>query len=126
MSTPPEWPQHFPANCPPEDALDLTGTVWYLVAHDPPKPEDFRSATERNAFVGKPECERASLSCGRTHEYIASLRNAIPRLRTMHVACAESNSNHGKIKATGKPGHHSMWLTAAALRDAPTRFRVVP
>ena len=120
-----EWPNHFPQNCPPADADDLAHAVLYLVEGNPPTAEDFLSACERNQFVGKPECERASLSCGLTEKYIMQLKEAVPRLRTMHIAKADLIAGHGKIKPTGKPGHHSMWLYAGALKTAPSLFRVV-
>ena len=120
-----EWPSHFPANCPPVDAIDLEHTIFYLVEHDPPDQKDFLSAKERNTFAGKPECERASLSCGLTRSYIDQLKESVPRLRPMRVAESTLNSEHGKIKPTGKPGHHSVWLRAAALISATSIFRVV-
>jgi len=124
MSTTNEWPAHFPPQCPPADAADLSNTVFYLVEHNPPTAEDFRSARERDTFIGKPECERASLSCGLTREYILRLKDSIPRLKSMLVATSDLKAEHGKIKPTGRPGHHSMWLCAVALASAPTLFQV--
>lgn len=118
------WPTHFPSHCPPSDAADLSHTVLYLVTSDPPTADDFVSALERNWFVGKPDCERASLSCGITLEYIQQLRESVPRLRQMLIVESQLDASHGKIKPTGKPGHHSMWLLAVALQRAPTLFRV--
>ena len=77
-------------------------------------------------FVGEPECLRASLSCGRTEEFVLKLRKAIPRLRPMRPAVAELDVGHGVIQKTRGPGHYSVWLTRAALGAAPGLFRVIP
>ena len=97
----------------------------YLVKNNPPTSADFLSASQRGTFVGKPECLRASLSCGLTRSYIRQLQANIPNLRSMHVAESVLHSEHGKIQQTGKPGHYSMWLRRVALAKAPTLFRVV-
>lgn len=41
------------------------------------------------------------------------------------IAQALLHAEHGKLKPTGKPGHHSMWLRAAALGMAPSLFEVI-
>lgn len=119
-----EWPDHFPPDCPPQDAGDVDRAVFYLIAHDPPQASDFLSALERGAFKGNPICGRAGLSCGVERNYVESLRNDVPRLRPMHVAVATLKPEQGKLKQTGKPGHHSLWLRREALAAAPTLFRV--
>lgn len=121
----PEWPRHFPPGCPPTDAHDLAGLVLYLVGSSPPTSEDFESAAERGAFPDAPDCHRAALSCGLTLDYITKLRDDVPRLRSKMIAQANLQPEHGKLKQTGKPGHHSMWLRAAALSSAPALFEVI-
>ncbi len=125
IETHPEWPEHFPPGCPPADARDLADPVLYLVSSNPPVAKDFESAAQRGAFPGAPACERAALSCGLTLTYIAALRKSVPRLRSMMIAQALLHAEHGKLKPTGKPGHHSMWLRAAALGMAPSLFEVI-
>ena len=118
------WPTHFPRNCPPPDADSLSHVVYYLVASKPPIPDDFRSALERGSFVGKPECQRASLSCGLKFDDISSLQKSIPRLRNFMVSIAKLREEHGKIMQTGNPGHYSLWLFGNALLAAPKLFEV--
>lgn len=125
MDISPEWPAHFPPGCPPADARDLDGPVLYLVSSNPPVAKDFESAAQRGAYPGAPACERAALSCGLTLDYITTLRKAVPRLRPMMIAQALLGAECGKLKQTGKPGHHSMWLRAAALERAPSLFKVI-
>lgn len=118
------WPSHFPACCPPTDAHDLGGTVFLLVATDPPTALDFECAKERGTFKGKDECRRASLSCGVTLEYITELRDSSPRLKCHLIASAKLSASDGKIKQVGSPGHHSMWLRQASLQTGTALFQV--
>lgn len=122
----PEWPVHFPPDYPPVDTLELDHEIFYLVANHPPRQQDFLSAMERYVYLRHPPCERAALSCGIDRCYIEELRNAVPRLRSMLIAHATLEPEHGRIKQTGRPGHHSMWLRHTALADAPRLFEVVP
>lgn len=121
----PTWPTHFPEDCPPKCSTPLDGKVLYLVEYNPPEPKDFLSALERGVFQGKPLCLRASLSTGLDVNYMRSLRESIPRLRKRHIAGAVLAATHGFIKQTGRPGHHSMWLTREALTKAPQLFEVL-
>lgn len=124
QSEEPEWPPHFPKCCPPADAADLSGTVLLLVATDPPTDTDFECAIDRNSFLGKDECQRASISCGRERNHLTSLRANSKRLRNHLIAVAELLPEHGKIAQTGGPGHYSMWLRAKILRTAHNLFMV--
>lgn len=120
----PEWPAHFPPACPPRDAEDLRGTVYMLVATDPPTPTDMECAIDRRTFIGKPECARASLSCARDPEHLADLRRNSKRMRNFLIASAAFSAEHGKIMQTGGPEHYSMWLRRHALSVAHTMFTV--
>jgi hypothetical protein len=121
-----EWPAHFPTGCPPKDADELSGTVYLLVATDPPTPQDMECAIDRNSFVGHSQCERASLSCARDTEQLHSLRKNVKRLRRYLIAKGLLKSEHGMIKQTGSAGHYSMWLRTNALIVGHTLFKVQP
>lgn len=122
----PEWPAHFPPGCPPQDAANLGGVVYLLVAADPPAVADMECAIDRGTHIDKPECLRASLSCARGSDHLQELRGRIKRLRNHRVASAQVQADHGKIKQTGAPGHYSMWLRAKYLKIGHTLFRVLP
>lgn len=122
----PEWPSHFPADCPPQDAVDLSGSVYLLVATNPPTATDMECAIDRGSFLNSPQCQRASLSCARTPEHLYELRRGVKRLRNHLVAGGQFQSAHGKIKQTGAPGHYSMWLRAKYLQMGHTLFKVIP
>ena len=118
------WPAHFPAECPPKDAVDLSHDLFYLVGTNPATAEDFHCALQKGTFIGRPPCLRSSLSCGLTLDYITRLKT-IPTLRNKLIAMASLVSDDGKIRQTGKPGHHSMWLVQSSLANAPSTFEVI-
>ena len=120
-----EWPSHVPVGCPPPDAADLSGTVFMLVATDPPTPRDMVCAMERHSFRNKPPCLRAALSCARDAEHLRELRQGVPRLAKHLVARAALTTEHGKIKQTGRQGHYSMWLRARYLGTVHSLFEVL-
>jgi hypothetical protein len=120
-----EWPSHFPAGCPPNDAADLDGVVYMLVATNPSTADDFKCARDRGTFRNKPECLRASLSCALDADHLNEVREASPRLANHITACAALNADHGKIKQTGKPGHYSMWLRERHLSIGHELFKVL-
>ncbi len=121
------WPLHFPTSCccPPEDARKINDEVFFLVRQDPPLADDFQSASEKGLHPMGEQCERAALSTGIQLDYIIDLRKVIPSFRHRLISCARLEESHGRIKQTGKPGHHSLWLTAEALLSAPTIFKVL-
>lgn len=121
----PEWPEHFPSECPPIDASKFDGDIYYLVATAPPTPADFRCALELNKFKSHPLCIRASLSCAVTYEEIKGRRANGPLLRNHSIAKATLDESHGVIKQTYSPGHYSMWLTPTTLSTAHEIFEVL-
>lgn len=121
-----EWPDHFPnPGCPPEDVRPVSEDVFYLVSANPPTQKDFRSAIERGAFPDYPPCQRASLSCYLTERYAQQAKGNSPRLKKYVVSRATLSSSNGVIKQTGRPGHHSLWLTKSSLAAAPDLFEVI-
>ncbi|MEZ4406807.1 MAG: hypothetical protein R3A52_10065 [Polyangiales bacterium] len=123
MSDDREWPEHFPPGCPPADANDLSGELFYL-AHNPNKPDDFLSAAERGAFVGHDENDRASLSCWTVAAPLDDLRK-MPRHKEKVVVRGKFEAVDGKFKPTGKnaaAGHRSTWFRAATHSQLPKRF----
>ncbi len=105
----PEWPEHFPADCPPGDAQPADGVV-YLAAHDPPTAEDWKSAQERGHYLKLPQCRRVSLSCFRSAEQLEFVLR-MPQHHGKVVHRAELGPEHGVLKLTEPPPNHlSLWL----------------
>jgi len=121
-----DWPSHFPADCPPDDANALDGNVYMLVETDPPTPKDTECAMDRGSHPNKPSCVRAALSCARSRDHLEELQREVPRLRRHVVAVAALGPEHGKIKQTGREDHYSMWMRAKYLHIGHTLFKVHP
>ena len=123
MSEEPIWPEHFGPCCPPDDASDLDGELFYL-AHVPVEPEDFLSAKEMGFFKNADPCERAALSCWSTAEIPSDLHN-LPRHKAKRVLKATFASADGKFKPTGSNaarGHRSAWFRSSVHRQLPRKF----
>ena len=71
-----QWPDHFPDDCPPENALSASGEVYRLVRKVPPKKLDFKSHRENqpNRKFNAPECTVCGLSVYTDTEDIHRLR----------------------------------------------------
>lgn len=119
-----EWPEHFPACCPPDVAPDVSGEVFRLVMADPPSETDTKSYLELGKGGKGRECLRAGLSCAKTREHLEELR-ALPTLKGCKIAAATLTPDHGKMMQTGAAGHHTLWLRASVLPEARAMFRVV-
>jgi hypothetical protein len=123
----PEWPSHFPPNCPATDIPDTNGPVYHYVWQDVSR--DYKSAYDRGVYTKMPECPRVALSCFVKLDHAVQTRGILRGLfGTCKIACAELRPEHGRIKATPhsrNPGHHSLWLRAKHLKRCSELFRVI-
>lgn len=118
----PEWPLHFPPNCPPKSARPVKGRVYRRIGHG---AIDWQSARERGVYKEVNEPQRASLSCFLD---LAALRETLDvheEWTARQIVFADLKPAHGAIKKTGKH-HHSLWLRRVALAQAPSLFQPVP
>jgi len=102
----------------------MSGGVFRLVEQDPPTAEDFKSYLERGLAPSADDCQRAGLSTYLEKKHAEATRKRIPKLNKHFVALADLEPEHGRIKATGGRGHHTLWLKCHALELAPTLFAV--
>lgn len=110
MSEQSEWPAHVPACCPPSDAVDAAGELFYA-AHQPVLAEDLLSAKERGAYAKDDECLRAALSFWSARDRVEALLR-LPSHRGKALLRAALRAEHGRMKQTGKPEHYSVWFRA--------------
>jgi hypothetical protein len=124
---PPEWPAHFPPNCPNPDMPDTNGPVYHYVWED--EERDFKSAYDREQFLDREPCQRVSLSCFVTLAAAAQSQRIIRgQWAEAKIACAELAPEHGRIQSTPTsklPGHHSLWLRAKYIGRCSELFRTV-
>jgi len=109
------WPGHFPkVACPPADARALSDSVYRIA-------DTWESFLEQERAKG---CRAASLSCYLALEDALAARALHDYWNDVPVVCATLSTEHGVIKQTGQsPKHHSVWLTRAALAEAPALFK---
>jgi hypothetical protein len=123
MSQVNNWPAHFCAQCPPSDAEDIVGELFYL-AHHPNETEDFDSAKESGLYKTHDECERASLSCWTKPDYLPQIQK-MPRHKRKIVMRANFSVGDGKMKDArthAAEGHKSAWFSASTHAKLPQRF----
>ena len=124
----PEWPEHLPPRCPPDDAMPLDGIVYRFVTGAPVTPQDMKSHAQDEKAEGAEPCVRAGLSVFRDLAHVQFLLGT-PRWLEHRIASAALSPEHGKIKQTGKARakkHHTMWLRRSVIGTAHTLFEVLP
>ena len=112
-----EWPDFYPANCPPAEAEPASGTVYRLVRNDPPQAEDFLSTWEE--FPGRfpePTIQISGTSVYKDPQDIERLKNRVRHLRNRKTAEGELNSTLGFIQRTKgrEKSHHTWWIPIGA------------
>ena len=117
-----EWPDDVPNRCPPVAATPTSGRVYRRDCCS----ADWQNAIQNRRFAGRPDCERASLSCCVDLE---DLRQRMA-MRTEWAACgivvATLEPKHGVILQTGTDrGHYSLWLRRDALLRIRELFKAV-
>lgn len=122
---PMNFPDNWPAGCPPEDALDAEGTVFRIVNNAPPCAEDLTSHFETGRVLKGPPCLRCGLSVFREVSDAVHQRLLFPKLGHW-IAKASLEPAHGKTKLTGgqRPTHTTWWAYDGVERA--NLFAVVP
>lgn len=111
------WPAHLPNNCPPLDAQNTLGTVYRLIAHSSPHPDDFRSWREDHMDQPLPqnltECQAGGLSVFKDDADAHRTIKRIPRFRKSKLALGVLTPDLGKLlhtPAKSGPSHHTWWI----------------
>jgi hypothetical protein len=109
-----EWPDFWPANCPPEDAEPPDCEVYHYVRRNPPGKGDCkprRGPNSQRCFDD--ECMACGLSVYPTREAALECRDAVPGFRRLYVAKATLEPHHGVMKMTPSAAssmHHTWWV----------------
>jgi hypothetical protein len=104
-----QFPETWPANCPPPDAVDASGKVFRVVRNDPPVADDLASHSETGKLLNAPACLRCGLSTFRDFRDAVHQRLLLPKLGDW-IAHATLAEEHGKTKLTsGKQPTHTTW-----------------
>lgn len=108
------WPEHYPPQCPPQAALQMSGTVYRFINGRIPSENDFASHFEREpSKVWLPnECQARGLSVVKTLEDCNAMRAGVPALRKKRIAKGSLNTTDGLVAPTPSKtceGHCTWW-----------------
>lgn len=115
-----DWPEDFPNQCPPEDAVPSSDTFYRLVDSDPVSEQDFYSHKQRLELgLDRPmrtppdACLAVGVSLFDGVESATATQRAFGALRRKHLATG-SLAGSGVVKRTGnREGHHTWWRPAS-------------
>jgi len=103
------YPTHYPKDCPPNNAVPVSGDTYRFTDRAIPKEKDFKSYYE----LGREDtCQARGLSVYITLEDCIIAAKAVPALKRKHIAKAELLQNHGVIAPTPSKNnynHNTFW-----------------
>lgn len=102
--------ENIPEGCPPSDSvIDTPVLVFRTCKRTELHSKDFQSYYELDIAVSEDNvCNSFGLSCVTDYEYALNKALQSPR-RWKAIAKAEILPEHGRIKQTGQPPHHTWW-----------------
>ena len=106
------WPDYFPEDCPPVDAIGAIGEMYIFVSNDKPIEESF--LCKRKRFPDEEyfsPCIACGLSVAISKTQTQKTRKRVPTLRRKKICYANLEEEVGKIKHTPLPWieHHYTW-----------------
>ncbi|GEN12644.1 hypothetical protein MFU01_76810 [Myxococcus fulvus] len=105
----PKFPDTWPKECPPDDAVDAHGVVYRIISGEAATPEDFKSYEELGLAPNAPACSRRSVSVFNSRQGACHRLKLSPRLGK-GVAEGSIDATCGKMKLTStKSGHIDWW-----------------
>jgi hypothetical protein len=103
------FPETWPRDCPPQDAVDAEGDVFRIVNHAPPTADDFLTNFELGMFPNRPACLRCGLSVHRILADAIHTKTKYPKLGS-RIAKGTLSKEFGKTKQTGQASHTTWWV----------------
>jgi hypothetical protein len=111
-----KWPDHFPENCPPDDAAPSEVIVFMLVS-SPVSPTDFQSLRQRMLDKKFPtpelECQACGLSVFEEISHVERVRRRVRRLRDRVIGQCRLTPDMGVLKPTRSQfgnSHRTWWI----------------
>jgi len=103
------FPDSWPSDCPPQDAVDAEGDVFRIVNNDQPTADDFLTSFETGAFPNRLACLRCGLSVHRIRADAIHTKTKYPKLEN-RIAKGTLAKECGKTKRTGQASHTTWWV----------------
>ena len=121
------WPDHYPKNCPPDDAESPPERIYRFTNRKSPKVKDFVSYYEQKPNEDWPEnkgCMARGLTVYKTLEDSIAAAATVPALKKKHLAVANLPSNSGLIAETppNNPKNHNTFWPLATAEDLAALF----
>lgn len=108
-----KWPDYFPIQCPPNNAVATEKTVFRLVLNEPPSDSDFLSYKEEDKdgmWPGK-ECEACGVSVYNSYKRADETKRKYKSKFKLHnIAKGTIKPEAGVVKRTGGGGHFTWWI----------------
>jgi hypothetical protein len=106
----PNFPEHYPENCPPEDATVTSGDVYRITKTTDLSEDDFLSYYDLQKQSTACECAKRSISLFKTLDNARHRLRLTPRLGTA-ISKGTLDEDAGKMKVTNaKSGHIDWWV----------------
>ena len=109
------WPQHYPHQCPPEEADVYSGLLFRFINRPHPTLKDFQSYYDLKPdkdWNGK-ECQARGLSVYKTVEDCRDVAIKVPGLRKKQIAIGTINDSCGLLAhtpSTTSERHFTWWI----------------
>ena len=107
-----DWHEELPNNCPPKDAFEPKGRVFFrLCKSNPADTSDFYSQKKEHSertFAGVSECILRAISLW-DDQHKCLKQKKYPTQKNKVLGKIVLNKNDGRIKNTFKPNHYSWW-----------------
>ena len=105
------WREELPEKCPPKDAIQPEGDLYYRLVNNKPASEtDFHSQRELNptTHYNASECIARALSVFSDISSAYNLKK-LPRHRNKDIVALKLNIDSGLLKRTGRDKFHYSW-----------------
>lgn len=122
------WPNDFPKDVPPSDAIELDGIYFRFVDNQNISEIDFlptyKDPEQRKIYLkNQGKAEVYAVSFMQTEESIRTMQIELPkRFSKKLIARGKLIPNYGKGKMTGRPFHMSVWFYDGV---SPQGFKII-
>lgn len=109
-----QYPQSFPVNCPPADAIAEEAVVFRVVKQLMPCDSDFMSYAEEGKLPSSPACRRCAISVYNSFDGAAHRARVSPALGGF-ISRGQLTAQAGASKLTDPDSGHVAWWPIAGV-----------
>ena len=121
------FPNNWPTECPPSDALNCNGLYFHILKENPPGADDLRSFHEKGRalrFQPKCACMPFGLSVFTDRDDVLHMRRTMPYLGKW-IGTLTLTQQDGMVLLTPgqRPTHNTWWPSTECVR--PHRIKIM-